>query len=81
MEHYGVEEAKEHVNSIGGVELQEHHIGKKVIYVPMHADGPDHPDAEAGIISSWNDKYVFVNYDGNPNTTNKATSPEDLIWG
>jgi hypothetical protein len=34
------------------------------------------PKYEYGIISSWNDRYIFVKYNGNPQS--QATSPEHL---
>lgn len=63
---------------IEGIKLEEKHKGNVVTYIPPHADGPQHKDSERGIISSWNDKYVSVNYGG---ITNKATYPRMLIWG
>ena len=64
---------------IENVELTEEHKGSKVTYVPRHAkDNASHPNAEGGTISSWNDKFVFVNYGTG---TNKATPPELLVWG
>ena len=60
-------------------ELTEADKDSKVTYVPRHAEGnAGHPDCEGGTISSWNDKYVFVNYGTG---TNQATDPDDLIWG
>lgn len=64
---------------IQGRELEDKHIGSKVTYIPTYAKGDvNHEDAEGGTISSWNHKYVFVNYGTG---TNKATRPEDLVWG
>jgi len=57
------------------------YTGDRVIYIPTHAEGNvNHPDCEYGIVSSWNDKYVFVKYvrNGIPQMTAQATSPEDL---
>lgn len=63
---------------IEGKELTESDKGAKVTYIPRHADGANHPDAEGGTISSWNDTFVFVNYGTG---TNKGTPPELLVWG
>jgi len=30
--------------------------GTQVIYVPLHADGPDHPDCEEGFVTSFDDE-------------------------
>ena len=58
--------------------LTRDNTGHKVTYVPRHAHGnANHKDAECGVISSWNDKFVFVDYRGNI----KATPPELLVWG
>lgn len=63
---------------IEGKELQESDKGAKVTYIPRHADGADHPDVEGGVITSWNDKFVFVEYGtGTP----KGTPAELLVWG
>lgn len=62
--------------------------GDLVRYIPSHAEGnKDHPDCENGVVSSTNDKYVFVKYDnkmcimttGDEPYTAQATDPEDLI--
>jgi len=67
------------VMKIENKELSESDKGSKVTYVPMHARGDiGHSDCEGGTISSWNNFYVFVNYGTG---TNKATSPDDLVWG
>ena len=64
---------------IEGRILKESDIHSKVTYVPLHAEGnAGHKDCEGGIITSWNDCYIFVNYGkGHSN----ATRPEDLVWG
>ena len=36
--------------------------GTQIIYVPSHADGPDHPDAEPGFVTSGDDAFVFCRY-------------------
>lgn len=60
----------------------------RVKYIPGHANGDEtHPDCECGVVSSINDKYVFVKYDnlahgkmttGDEPYTAKATNPLDL---
>jgi hypothetical protein len=55
-----------------------------VRYVPNHAHGdPKHKDVEPGIVSSMNDKFVFVKYikRGILQETAAATDPGDLIKG
>jgi hypothetical protein len=55
--------------------------GDKVIYVPKHAKGDiNHPSAERGIISSFNDSFVFVKYyrNGDLQETAQATEYEHL---
>ena len=34
----------------------------EIIYIPNHADGPNHKDCERGIVSSFNEKFVFVKF-------------------
>ena len=62
--------------------------GNRVRYIPYHAMGnSDHKDCEDGVVSSTNDKFVFVKYDnavmdmvtGDEPYTAQATYPEDLI--
>jgi hypothetical protein len=36
--------------------------GDQIIYIPNHADGPNHPDAETGFVTSVNEKFVFCRY-------------------
>jgi hypothetical protein len=57
------------------IEPTEDDIGRGVIYRPLHnpIDG-----AETGVISSFNDKYVFVRYGSNRVGT--ATYREHLDW-
>lgn len=51
--------------------------GDKVRYVPNHAHGDiGHKDCEDGVVTSCNEKFVFVRY-GN-RTGSQATSPDDL---
>ena len=64
---------------ISTIEITKKCIGSKVTYVPRYAKGnAGHKDCEGGTISSWNDKFIFVNYGTG---TNAATRPEDLVWG
>ena len=62
--------------------------GDKVKYIPTHANGDrKHKDCENGVVSSTNNKFVFVKYDnamcimttGDEPYTSQATKPEDLI--
>ena len=62
--------------------------GERVKYVPDHAHGdPAHPDCETGVVSSTNDKYVFVKYDnaacimvtGDEPYTAQGTLPQNLV--
>jgi len=62
--------------------------GWRVRYVPLHADGNlNHPDCQDGVVSSTNDKFVFVKYDnlmgimitGDEPYTAQATDPDYLI--
>ena len=55
----------------------EYDIGRKVIYKPMHADDFEPPDCEEGIITSFNDRFVFVRYHG---ITSAGTRRKDLFW-
>jgi len=51
--------------------------GEHVRYIPGHAHGDIcHADCENGIVTSTNEKYVFVRY-GNK-VASQATSPGDL---
>ena len=50
--------------------LTKEDISKQVIYLPPHIKIP-----EAGVLSSWNDTYIFVKFLG-PN--GEACIPEDL---
>ena len=57
--------------------------GDRVRYVPGHAHGDrSHADCENGIVSSTNDKYVFVRYyykGGGLRECGQATDPSDLV--
>ncbi len=68
--------------------MKEFKKGQRVRYIPTHAEGDEtHPDCQNGIVSSVNDKFVFVKYDnammimitGDEPYTAQATLPEDLI--
>jgi hypothetical protein len=49
-------------------------IGERVVYVPSRRYGCGRP--EEGVITSVNDRYVFVRYDAA--SYSKAALPEDL---
>jgi hypothetical protein len=49
-------------------------VGRKVIYTPY--EGCNENELETGIITGYNDKYVFVRYGSDINS--KATKPEDI---
>jgi len=53
--------------------LTEDDVGAKVVYRSFHGK------AEDGIISRWNDVYVFVRYDG-VDSPGISTSPDDLTF-
>lgn len=62
--------------------------GQLVTYIPNHANGDSsHKDCENGVVSSINDKFVFVKYNnkmcvmitGDEPYTAQATPPENLI--
>lgn len=68
------------------MKLEDVTNGMLVAYVPMHANGNlMHPDVEDGVVSSKNDRFVFVKYHkqvsnlGWEGATAQATRPEDLI--
>ena len=53
--------------------------GQSVRYIPTHALGDaSHKDCENGIVTSVNDKVVFVRYSFE-GCTSQATDPNDLI--
>ena len=64
--------------------------GDRVRYTPHHAGGnPYHKDCQDGVVSSTNDRFVFVKYDtadctmetGDEDYTAQATEPRELqIW-
>jgi hypothetical protein len=64
------------------------HKGERVRYTPNHADGKTwHEDCQSGVVSSTNDKWVFVKYDnldgrmvtGDEPYTAQATDPRNLV--
>ena len=55
--------------------LKKSNIGKEVKYVCY----PGSSKKEIGHITSWNDKYIFVNY-GTTDGYGVATRPEDLYF-
>jgi hypothetical protein len=55
--------------------------GKNVVYIPPHAQGDiNHKDCEIGVVSSVNEKFVYVKYVRNSilQQTSQATNPKDL---
>ncbi len=60
--------------AIEGIEVTSSYVGCGVVY-------QSHPNArfEDGVISSINDRYVFVRFWGD--LLSKACRPEDLRWG
>lgn len=54
--------------------LTEKDIGRNVTYI----DGTGHK--EFGRITSWNNKFIFVDYGPHCCGRGHATSPEDLVW-
>ncbi len=63
-------------------EMKESDVGRMVVYRSKGGD-----KVQRGKISSWNDTFIFVNYENYPdvapgfyNPTAAATSPEDLAW-
>ena len=55
-------------------------IGRSVIYKHSHHNGKMevYSVIEQGVITSFNESYVFVRYDGHQHT--QATRREDLQW-
>jgi len=67
---------------------EDYKHGDKVIYIPNHAEGDvRHPDCQQGIVSSVNERFVFVKYDclactmttGDEPYTAQATKRENLV--
>jgi len=69
-------------NMIKITDLKDSDVGRLVIYRSKGGD-----KKERGKISTWNDMFIFVNYENYPeicpdffNPTAAATSPEDLTF-
>lgn len=54
-------------------------IGRRVIYRPA-IPLPGAPPDEVGVITSFNDGYVFVRYGEDEWATPQATARENLTW-
>jgi len=54
--------------------LKEDDVGRKVVYVPF--EGCDPSMNEEGVITSWNERNVFVRYGSDYHS--KATYPCDI---
>lgn len=53
--------------------------GEPVTYVPNHANGDcSHKDCERGFVTSSNEKFVFVRFNG---CTSQACDPANLVKG
>ena len=66
--------------------LNDLKTGITVTYIPAHhrnripqCNSSDYVGREVGIVTSWNDRFVFVDYDGSGR--GKATRIEDLVIG
>lgn len=57
-------------------EVNNIEIGRKVVYTPFIGCDPEL--REEGVITDYNDKFVFVRYGNDVNS--KATSPEDIEY-
>jgi hypothetical protein len=75
-----------YITSANGIRKMKFQPGDQIVYVPNHADGPDHPDAEEGFVTSANGYYIFCRYwskiyPGQLRTkaNSEATMPQDLI--
>lgn len=61
------------------IELEDAVIGSWATYVPYHANGnTGHPDCQRGIITSKNDRYIFVRFKG---PQGEACLPDQLVRG
>lgn len=54
--------------------VTDEHIGRGVVYKPRHGA------VEQGVITSYNDSFIFVNYGAACMGRGLATSPGDLDW-
>ena len=52
--------------------LKPSDVGRGVVYVPPHDARQD------GVVSSWNERWIFVRYRGQESA--QATDPADLQW-
>ena len=80
------EDGGRYITSGNGIRKVKFKPGDQIIYIPNHADGPDHPDAEQGFVTSFNDHYIFCRYfsktyPGQLRTlaNSEATMPRNLI--
>ena len=56
-------------------------FGKPVLYVPTHAKGDlNHPDVEEGVISEFNETFIFVKFAPRNVSNSEACNPADLHW-
>jgi hypothetical protein len=61
------------------VTLDNVSLAKMVRYVPYHADGPeDLANCEDGVITSFNEKFVFVAF--RLGQQGQACKPEQLVY-
>lgn len=74
------------MKKLGEYTVDDFQKGDGVVYVPTHAHGDkNHKDVEHGLVSSHNDKFVFVKYYpaltrfGWDGCTSQATDPRDLV--
>ena len=58
------------------MKIDEAEVNRKVVYTPFK--GCDPKLKEEGVITSKNDKFVFVRYESDVNS--KATSPCDICY-
>jgi hypothetical protein len=62
----------------GGMNLADFKVGDRVVYIPVQAyRNYLHPDVEHGVVTSINDKFVFVKYFGKSDSV--ATPPDYLF--
>lgn len=57
------------------IEPTKDDIGRRVVYTGDHLKG-----VEEGVITSFNDNYVFVRYDANHHINGTATYRRNLEW-
>ena len=68
------------------MKIEDVKVGQSVAYVPMHAKCDySHPDIDLGVVTSKDDKSVFVRFNrnviaaGTTNVRSQGCNPEDLI--